>query len=101
MMACRLVALDKQPGVRPVGIGEIFRRLLAKAILLSVGSEATSSCDNLNLCTGLKARIEGAVHALQDAWSKDLQGPDPLSLEPEGPDADPDGTKDPPRSLTY
>jgi hypothetical protein len=77
-------------------LGEIFRRLLAKAILLSVRSEATSFCDNLNLCAGLKAGIEGAVHALCDAWFKDLQGPDPSSLEPEGPDSGPDGTETPP-----
>ena len=29
MMANRLVALDKEPGTIPVGIGEIFRRLWA------------------------------------------------------------------------
>ena len=34
-IACRLVALDKCPGVRPVGIGEVvmIRRIASKAIL--------------------------------------------------------------------
>jgi hypothetical protein len=89
-MACRLVALDKEPGVRPVSIGEIFRRLFAKAILLVVGREATSACDNLNLCAGLKAGIEGAVHALRDAWEEDLNGPPPA------PDEAPELEEEPP-----
>jgi hypothetical protein len=67
LMACRLVALDKQPGVRPVGIGEIIRRLIAKCVLETVGKEATSACDNLNLCAGLASGIEGAVHAIKEA----------------------------------
>ena len=66
MMACRLVALDKQPGVRPLGIGEIFRRLLAKCVLSVIGTQATVACGNFNLCAGLSAGIEGAVHALQE-----------------------------------
>jgi hypothetical protein len=58
VMACRLIALDKSPGVRPVGMGELLRRLLAKIDLHAVGATATAACDNLNLCAGLKAGIE-------------------------------------------
>ena len=39
LMACRLVALDKQPGVRPLGIGEIYCHLMAKSLLLTIFSE--------------------------------------------------------------
>ena len=47
-----LVVLDKQPGVRPVGIGEIFRRLIDKCVLAAVGHRAMEACGNLNLCAG-------------------------------------------------
>ena len=63
-MACRLVALDKQPGVRPLGIGEVWRRGLAKCILVICGEDAKSACGSTNLCAGLKAGIEGALHAV-------------------------------------
>jgi len=68
VMAGRLVALDKQPGVRPVGIGKIYRRLMAKCILAMMGRQATTKCDNLNLCAGLQAGIKRAVHAMGNAW---------------------------------
>jgi hypothetical protein len=91
LMACRLVALDKQPGMRPVGIGEIFHRLFAKAMLLVVGKEATRACDNLNLCASLKAGIEGAVHALRDAWEEDLNDPPPAPKDAPTQEEEPPG----------
>jgi hypothetical protein len=68
LMACRLVALDKCPGVRPVGIGEIFRRLIAKCVIRQTGHRAMEECGSFNLCAGLPAGVEGAVHALSDEW---------------------------------
>ena len=37
MMSVRLIALDKSPGIKRVGIGETWRRLLAKCLLRVTG----------------------------------------------------------------
>ena len=69
LMANRLMALDKCPGVRPVGIGEIWRRLFAKCVLKVAGTEAKEACGSAQLCAGLEAGIEGAVHAVRAMWN--------------------------------
>ena len=61
-MACRLVALDKRPGVRPVGIGETLRRALAKLVMREAWDQAKTACGNLQLSAGLEAGIEGDTH---------------------------------------
>ena len=64
LMACRLVALDKRPGVRPVGIAETLRRSLAKLAMRAVGDQANTVCGNLQLYTGLETGVEGTTHAV-------------------------------------
>ena len=44
LMSGWLIALDKSPGIRPVGIGETWRRLLAKCLLRVSGQEAKTAC---------------------------------------------------------
>ena len=67
-MSGRLCALDKCPGVRPVGVGETWRRATAKILLLVAGAEAKEACGIDQLCAGLEAGIEGGIHAMQALW---------------------------------
>jgi hypothetical protein len=85
-MANRLVALDKQPGTRPVGIGEVYRRLRAKCLLKAIGLQATAACGNFNLCASLQAGIEGAVHAVRDVFADTSLIPTPPPDPPDGDD---------------
>eukprot|EP00957_Ditylum_brightwellii_P140455 10701302-Ditylum_brightwellii.AAC.1 len=68
LVAGRLIALDKCPGVRPVGVGEILLRMMGKCIIAVCGEDATQACGIQQLCSGLKAGIEGAVHTMNQLW---------------------------------
>ena len=62
LMSGRLVAIDKNPGIRPIGVGETWQRLITKVNLKVTGEGAVLSCGDKQLCAGLPAGIEGAVH---------------------------------------
>ena len=70
-LSCRLVALDKQPGVRPIGISEVVRRIAAKAILKVVGRDVEEACGHLQKCSGCPAGLEAAVHAMQQIFQEE------------------------------
>ncbi len=68
LMTGHLLALDKNPGVRPIGIGDTWHQVLLNSILQVAGSAATEACGADQLCAGLSAGIEGAVHLMQHTW---------------------------------
>ena len=41
-VACRLIALNKCPGIRPIGIAEVVLRIIGKATLTVVGADIQS-----------------------------------------------------------
>ena len=55
--ACRLIPLDKNPGVRPIGVGEVLRRIVGKAILSVIKPEIMSSAGNLQLCADKRVDV--------------------------------------------
>ena len=64
-MAYHLIALDKCPGVRPIGIGEVVRRIIAKAVLSIVKLYILEAAGPLQFCAGQDAGCEAAVHAMR------------------------------------
>ena len=62
LLASRLVALDKQPGVCPIGIGDTACRIIAKAVLTIVGSDVQVATGCRQMCRGQILGIEAAIH---------------------------------------
>ena len=70
-LSCRLIPLDKQPGVRPIGIGETLRRIIGKTIIATIKPKIMESAGSLQLCAGQKAGCEAAVHAMTMIFAED------------------------------
>ena len=59
-LACRMIPLNKNPGVRPIGVGEVLRRIVGKAIMTVVHSDvlkATGVLYSFALRRDVKQRI--------------------------------------------
>ena len=65
-VACRLIALDKNPGVRPIGIGETSRRIICKAILNILHYDILDVTGVEQLCTGIDSGCEAAAHTIRN-----------------------------------
>ena len=55
LIASRLIAIDKRPGVRPIAIGETSRRIISKAILAIVKDDVKEVAGSIQLCAGQEA----------------------------------------------
>ncbi len=61
----RTIALDKTPGVRPLGVGESRMRLWSDSSRTKMRKvAATNACGNTQLCAGLWSGIEANLHAV-------------------------------------
>ena len=64
-VSCRLIALDKCPGVRPIGVGETVWRIIAKAVLSVLKEDIREAAGSSQLCAGQLSGCEVAVRSLQ------------------------------------
>ena len=68
ILTSRLIAIDKLPGVHPIGVGEVTRRIIGKAILIIVGEDVLNATGIDQLCAGLREGYEATVHAVRDMF---------------------------------
>ena len=68
---CRPVALDKCPRLRPIGLGEVLRRIIERAISSCVDVAVRLIGKLCRLCLRRTARIEHAICSLSSAFETD------------------------------
>ena len=66
----RLIPLDKCPGVRPIGVGEVMRRIIGRAIVTCIKNDLKFLGGNLQLCLGQRCGTEHAIHSLREAFEQ-------------------------------
>ena len=64
-IAGRLIPLDKKPGVRPIAIGEVSRRIISKATVTLLKPDLIEATAPLQTCAGLSGGIEASIHAMR------------------------------------
>ena len=70
-VACRLIPLDKNPGLGPIGVGEILRRITGKITVSVVKKKVISSTGSLQVCAGQEAGSEAAIHAMEKIFKEE------------------------------
>lgn len=71
LINCRLIPIDKCPGVRPIGVGEVLHRIMGKAVMLIVKPDILNSTGYEQMCAGQEGGCEVAIHAVHDLFECD------------------------------
>ena len=71
LLASRIIALDKRPGVRPIGVGEVLRRIVAKAVSYITNMDILKAVGDRQLCAGHISSCEAGVHVMTDIQEDD------------------------------
>ena len=65
---CHLISLNKCPGVRPIGIGEMGKNIVGKTIAWALKMDIQETAGPLQVCTWLKSGTEAAVHFIRQQF---------------------------------
>ena len=72
LIASQLIPPNKSPGVRPIGIGEVLRRIIGKVVMSVVKKKVVQAAGLLQVCPGQVADVESAIHRMVDLFESDI-----------------------------
>ena len=64
VLACRLIPLNKNPDLRPIGIGQVLHRIAGKVVVTHFRTEIVTSVGSLQVCAAQEASCESIRHAM-------------------------------------
>ena len=68
MLASRLIPLDQNPGLRPIRIAEVLRRITSKVVVSHIREDVISAVGSLQVCAGQEVGCESLVHAIHEIY---------------------------------
>ena len=72
--SCRLIPLDKSPGIRPIGIGEVLKRIMGKTVSAFLKEELKEAAGSLEVSAGHYAGAEAAIHPMSEVLIEEETG---------------------------
>ena len=73
-LACRLIFLNKNAGLRPVKIGEVARRIVGKVIVLVLKEDVIKCTGMLQVRAGQEVSIEAALYSMNMIYEDENTG---------------------------
>ena len=67
----RIIPLDKNPGIQPVRVGEVIRRIIGKLLVHTLKEDIVRSVGNLQVCAGHESGCEVAIHDMSQIFNKE------------------------------
>ena len=64
-----MIPLDKRPGLRPIGVGEVLSRIAGKAVMILLKKDVLQVAGSQQLYGGKVAGSEAAMHAVHDVFN--------------------------------
>ena len=65
------ILLDKQPGVKPIGIGEVLGRIIGKLVIALLRKDILKVTGTLQFFADQNAGSKDAIHAVYDMFNGD------------------------------
>ena len=66
--SCRLIPLHKNPGIRPIGVGEVLRRIVGNTIAGFLKEEIKEAAGPLQVWAGHSTGSGAAIHAMRKTF---------------------------------
>ena len=63
-MASRLVPLNKNSSLRPIGVGQVLRQVMGKVVVSAFFEDVTTPSSDAQIC-GRSSGSEAAIHAMR------------------------------------
>ena len=71
LLSCRLISLEKNLELRPIGLGNVFRKIVRKDIVSTLRDDIITPVGPLQVCVGQESGCEAAVYAMYKMYKEE------------------------------